>query len=235
MVQLLKLLNWNFSRTHFLVCICSIKYNQQKFETFGAKRTNPNVKRSGILKSFTPSYQLTPKWFFKWIHISNPYVPHLLLKNKFPIISLLKNNSTLPPYLSHPIPLDYTSRTSQCWAWCLAHNAFIQLMSSPWMRESMDKVLLLEPTPSSVEILASSYKSMRILTFQMGKPKTHKQHVWQILFLPYPTLRPYVFQGTRPPTEFKWSIFLPVNWPNFNPWHLRGSLLGSFQKHYAPS
>lgn len=181
MDQLLKLLNWNFSTTHFLVCICRIKYNQRKPDTFGAIRTHSNVKRSGILKSFTPSYQLTPKWFFKWIHISNPYVPHLLLKNKFPIISLLKNNSIPhPPYLSHPIPLDYTSCTSQCWAWCLAHNAFVQLMSSPWMSESMDKVSLLEPTPSSMEILASSYNSMRILTFQTGKPKTHKQHVCQI-------------------------------------------------------
>lgn len=93
----------------------------------------------------------------------------------------------------------------------------IQLMSSPWMSESMDKVLLLEPTPHSVEILASSYKSMRILTFQMDKPKAHKQHMRQILFMPYPTLKSYGFQGMRPSTEFKWSLFLPVQVTKFQP------------------
>lgn len=54
------------------------------------------------------------------------------------------------------------------------------------MSESMDKVLLLEPTPSSVEILASSYKSTRILIFQMGKPKTHNSTCGRYYALSHP-------------------------------------------------
>lgn len=119
----------------------------------------------------------------------------------------------------------------------------------------MNKVLLRSDTKlngNTIKYFASSQKSMRILTFQMGRPETHTQYLWQLLFVPYTARSPYVFHSIRPPNEFRWSFsarlpildwskptmavqfVLPRKWPNFNQWDLRGSLQGSSRKSYAP-
>lgn len=96
------------------------------------------------------------------------------------------------------------------------------------MSESMNKVLP-EPTPSSMGI---EPPLINLWGYQLARlaSQTHKQQVWQVLFVPYPTLRHYVFQGTGPPNELKWSFFLPVHMTKFQPMDLRGYLLGSIQE-----
>lgn len=150
LVKFLKLLKWTLSSSHFLVCIWGKKSNQQKSETYRATRTNTNVSRSATLKSFSPSYRLTPKWFFKWIRIPNPNVPHLLLKNKFPKISL-SQNSILPHFTSatlfhwtigQPPPKGKDHVYFPNAEHDTRHKVSVQLMSITWMSESMNKVLL---------------------------------------------------------------------------------------------
>lgn len=129
-----------------------------------------------------------------------------------------------PHYLSHPIPLDYTPATTWGQGPSLTsyfpnaehnvwHKICVQLMFITWISESVNKVFLRSNTKLSrntVKSISPPLRNLRILTSQVGRPRTHRQHLWQILFVPY--LPPHVFHGIRPLTEFKWSFsaILPI-------------------------
>lgn len=153
-------------------------------------RATPNVKRSPTLKSFTPSDQLTPKWLFKWIHIPNPHVPHLLLKNKFPKISLLQNNSILPALLQPPYSTGLnashftwgwgaglTQLLPPCWAQHLAQTvcSVNVYYVNKWANEySISEIQHQAQWKYCKKYLSSSWKSARMLTPLVGRSRTHR-------------------------------------------------------------
>lgn len=89
---------------------------------------------------------------------------------------------------------------------------------------------------------------MRILTFQVGRPKAHRYHLGRYCLFLIPPSAPHVFYCIRPPTEFKWPFstrqpildwskwimavlfFLPVQVTKSWQSDLRGNLLGSIQE-----
>lgn len=183
MVTFLKLLCQDFSTSHSLSGMY-MRHQVQSGHIWACAtvRATPNVKRSPTWSHLRPAINLPPKWLFKWIHIPNPHVPHLL-KNKFPKISLLQNNSIFPLYTDNPFTglsashftwgwgAGLTQLLPPCWAQHLAQTvcSVNVYYVNKWVDEYSISEIQHQAQWKYCKKYLSSWKSTRMLTPPGGK------------------------------------------------------------------